>query len=737
MKYQDFLKAKSVIDAPTGLREIAEINPILFPYQRDIVRWALMRGRAAIFADCGMGKSFMQLEWARQVPGMVLILAPLSVAQQTADEGAKLGIHVNVAKTQADCVPGINITNYEKFHNFNPAEFTGVVLDESSIIKSTDGKTRNLMIESFQKTPFRLCCTATPSPNDFMEIGNHAEFLGVMSQVEMLSMFFVHDGGETQKWRLKGHAETEFWKWICSWGVMIRKPSDLGYSNDGFVLPPIEIFQHQVVASGATDGMLFKMEAQTLQERLQARRDTIGDRVKKAAEIANASAEKFLVWCNLNNESEELQDAIDGAVEVTGSDSDEKKCASMHDFIHGETRVLVSKPSICGFGVNLQCCHNIIFVGLSDSFEQYYQAVRRCYRFGQKHAVKVHIITADIEGAVVQNIKRKEKEAIEMAENMVEHMREISTEVIHSATERKKDTYKREVVESENYTAHLGDCVEVVSEIKDETVGYSIYSPPFASLYTYSNSDRDMGNCKDDEEFMNHYRFLVREIFRATKPGRLTSFHCMNLPTSKARDGVIGIRDFRGELIRMHIEEGWIFHSEVCIWKDPVTAMQRTKALGLLHKTIRKDSAMSRQGIPDYLVTMRKPGQNDAPLSNTHDEFPVSEWQKIASPVWMDINPSETLQHRSAREENDERHICPLQLEVIRRGLKLWSRKDDLVLSPFMGIGSEGYCALEMGRKFIGSELKASYFKQAVKNLRSASVGAPVLFEQVMEECDA
>jgi hypothetical protein len=489
-----------------------------------------------------------------------------------------------------------------------------------------------------------------------------------------------------------------------------------------------------VVAPGATEGMLFKMEAQTLGERLQARRETIGDRVKKASEIANASGEKFLIWCNLNNESQELENAINGAVEVTGSDSDDKKIKTMQAFIHGETRALVSKPSICGFGVNLQCCHNIIFVGLSDSFEQYYQALRRCYRFGQNEKVIVHIITADIEGAVVQNIKRKEKEAIQMAENMVEHMKEISTEAIHSATERKKDNYKREVVSAENFTAHLGDCVEVVSEIPSDTIGYSIYSPPFASLYTYSNSDRDMGNCKDDAEFMEHYRFLVAQIFRATKPGRLTSFHCMNLPTSKARDGVIGIRDFRGELIRMHIAEGWIFHSEVCIWKDPVTAMQRTKALGLLHKTIRKDSAMSRQGIPDYLVTMRKPGQNDTPLFNTREEFPVSEWQKIASPVWMDINPSETLQHRSAREENDERHICPLQLEVIRRGLKLWSRKDDLVLSPFMGIGSEGYCAIEMGRKFIGSELKNSYWKQAVKNLKSAAVGAPCLFETAEEE---
>lgn len=249
---------------------------------------------------------------------------------------------------------------------------------------------------------------------------------------------------------------------------------------------------------------------------------------------------------------------------------------------------------------------------------------------------------------------------------------------------------------------------------------YSIFSPPFASLYTYSNSERDMGNCKDDADFMNHFRFLVKELFRVLKSGRLVSFHCMNLPTSKQNHGYIGIRDFRGELIKLFQDEGFIYHSEVCIWKDPVIAMQRTKALGLLHKQIKKDSAMSRQGIPDYLVTMRKPGDNSEPVSHTNESFPVGVWQKFASPVWMDINPSDTLQYRSAREHNDERHICPLQLQVISRGIDLWSNPHDVVLSPFAGIGSEGYRAVKMGRKFIGFELKQSYFNQAVKNLHAA-----------------
>lgn len=274
--------------------------------------------------------------------------------------------------------------------------------------------------------------------------------------------------------------------------------------------------------------------------------------------------------------------------------------------------------------------------------------------------------------------------------------------------------------EGNGWVAYNGDCVDVVRGLRDESIHYSIFSPPFSSLYTYSSSPRDMGNCQSDDEFFAHLRYLVPELYRVTKPGRLLSFHCMLIPTSKERDGFIGLRDFRGALIRAFQEVGWVYHSEVVIWKDPVTAMQRTKALGLLHKQLKKDSCMSRQGIPDYLVTMRKPGENIERVSHTDDDFPVGLWQKYASPVWMDINPSDTLQYRSAREDKDERHICPLQLEVIRRCMKLWTNPGDTVLSPFMGIGSEGYVARQEGRRFVGAELKRSYYEQACRNLDAA-----------------
>ncbi|MFC2611788.1 MAG: DNA-methyltransferase [Eikenella corrodens] len=273
----------------------------------------------------------------------------------------------------------------------------------------------------------------------------------------------------------------------------------------------------------------------------------------------------------------------------------------------------------------------------------------------------------------------------------------------------------------ENWNLYNGDCVEVVSGLPDSSIDYSIFSPPFASLYTYSNSPRDMGNCRTDAEFFEHFSFLVAELARVMKPGRNVSFHCMQLPTSKERDGYIGLKDFRGELIRCFQQHGFIYASEVVIWKDPVTAMQRTKALGLLHKTVRTNASMCRQGIPDYLITMRAPGEVTDKVTHDPAQYPVDKWQKAASPVWMDIDPSDTLQYRSAREHDDERHICPLQLDVIRRGVDLWTNPGDIVLSPFAGIGSEGFVALEMGRRFIGAELKESYFNQAVQNLANAS----------------
>lgn len=737
--YTEFLQGKAPSDPATGF-DVPEsaLSPLMIDFQAAITRWAIRRGRAAIWADCGLGKTFMELEWSRivsqQTAKPILNLAPLAVSQQTQREGVKFHIPVTICKTQADVLVGVDITNYEKLDQFpDPSMFGGIVLDESSILKAFDGKTRKWLTEYAQNIPFRLACTATPAPNDYMELGNHAEYLGVMKATEMLSTFFVHDGGDTSKWRLKKHAEDAFWKWLASWAVAIRKPSDLGYEDGKFVLPALRMHQVEVEDDTIPEGYLFQVEAKTLGERRDARKRTIDQRVAAAAELANKDRDPWILWCNLNSESEALAAACPDAIEVTGSMKDVDKENGILGFIDGTYSMLVSKPTIAGYGMNFQHCRKMAFVGLSDSFEQFYQAVRRCWRFGQTQPVDAYVITSSSEGAVVRNIERKERQAAAMMDGMVKHMKNEMQKNV-KGQERERDTFKAKKECADRWEMRLGDCVEEVRKVADGSVDFTVFSPPFSSLYTYSNSDRDMGNSKDMAQFAKHFGFLVPELYRVTRPGRLLSFHCMNLPTSKQNDGVIGIRDFRGELIRMFQEAGWIFHSEVCIWKDPVTAMQRTKAIGLLYKQLRKDSAMSRQGIPDYLVTMRKPGENKKRVTKTHESFPVDLWQRYASPVWMDINPSDTLTKESARAEDDERHICPLQLEVIERAIELWTNPEDLVLSPFAGIGSEGYVAVKAGRRFLGFELKESYWQQAVMNLRAAESVQVGLFAQSANE---
>jgi DNA modification methylase len=758
MSYTDFLESKRITVVPSGFTPAA-LNPMLFDFQRDVDCWALERGKAALFEDCGLGKSPQQLVWAEQVVHRynkpVLILAPLAVSKQTIREGEKFGIEARLAKEQSDVTtPAIYVTNYEKLNHFNPSVFAGVVLDESSILKSFTGATRNQLIECFANTPMKLCCTATPAPNDFMELGNHSEFLGVLTRTEMLSTFFVHDGGDTSKWRLKGHAEEEYWKWICQWAVMLRQPSDLGYDNNGFVLPQLNYHHHVVKSEKAIDGFLFPVEAQTLTERRGARRASLNERVELCAALVNESVEPWLIWCDLNDEGDALAKLIPDAVQVAGRDKDSDKESRMFGFSDGHHRVLISKPSICGWGMNWQHCANVAFVGLSDSWEQWYQAIRRVWRFGQTREVNCHVITSEAEGAVVRNIQRKEADAARMAKEMVKHMSVYNTEAV-KGTVRTADSYKTKVETGDGWEMHLGDCVEQIADVKDESVHYSIFSPPFISLYVYSALERDMGNARSDDEFYTHFQFLIKELHRVLLPGRLLSFHCMDIPAMKERDGYIGLKDFPGDLIRMFQAQGFIYHSRAAIWKDPLVEATRTKALGLMHKQVVKDSAMSRQGLPDYLITMRKPGDNSEPISRpkgfiefigddepkarkgdpvirsrdiekyqgmTSDDPVYSHqvWRRYASPVWMDINQSNTLQRESAREDADERHVCPLQLQVIERALELWTNANDVVLDPFAGIGSTGYVSLQHGRRFIGFELKESYFKQAVANLRAA-----------------
>ena len=390
----------------------------------------------------------MQLQWAQKVHEHcgrpVLILAPLAVTQQTKREGEKCGIDVKVVRDQKECCDGLNITNYEMLSHFDPEQFGGVVLDESSIIKHKDGKTRQMIQDLFENTPFKLCCTATPAPNDYMELGTHAQFLGVMKQTEMLATFFVHDGGETQNWRLKRHAEKKFFEWVAGWAACFRRPQDLGYEQEGYELPELRVHEESVESKGTElingQMMLFAPVGKTLLERRSARRNSLEDRVARAAEIANATDDQVLVWCDLNAESKALTKAIRGAVEVDGTMPLEEKEAGIVGFLNGQNRVLVSKPSIAGFGINAQNAHIEIFVGLSDSFEQYYQAVRRCWRYGQEKPVDVYIIISDAEGAVKANIARKQADAERMTGELIEFTKEFLKSDLRQ-TKRDVDEY--------------------------------------------------------------------------------------------------------------------------------------------------------------------------------------------------------------------------------------------------------------------------------------------------------
>lgn len=447
MRYDDYIRNKLSGFRPSGL-DVQETGLPLFDFQDALSRWALRLGRSAIFADTGLGKTRMQLAWAHHVhkhTGQpVLILAPLAVAEQTVEEGASIGVRVEHHREQPDTLPGITITNYERLHKFDAELFGGVVLDESSIIKHHDSKTLVQLMDAFKSTPYKLCATATPAPNDWTELGTHAEFLGVCTRAEMLSEFFVHDGGETQVWRLKGHARDAFWRWVSSWGALVRNPSDLGFDGSRYELPKLTVHQHTVMTEQeAPQGLLFAMEAQTLMERRSARRDSTEERVRACVEMIAGSIgeiqgrhepivqrdslpqQKWLVWCELNLEQDALEKAFRSAgvsvVSIQGSTPLDRRVEMEQEWRLGSVDVLISKASVFGWGMNWQHCNQMAFVGVTDSFESYYQAVRRCWRFGQSMPVTVHIFASELEGAVVANLQRKERDARAMAESLAEH----------------------------------------------------------------------------------------------------------------------------------------------------------------------------------------------------------------------------------------------------------------------------------------------------------------------------
>lgn len=715
LAYDDFLAGKLPVDQASG-REPEPITIALFDFQAALTRWAIRRGRAAIFADTGLGKTRMQLEWVRQMGERRLIVAPIGVGHQTVEEAARLGISAEFASDQPTA-PGIYVTNYEKLHRFDPSKWDAIVLDESSIIKDVTSKTREKMIRDWTVVPHRLCCTATPSPNDIAELANHAEFLGVMTRRDMLATWFVHDD-PVNGWRLKGHAHESFYRWLATWAVYIRRPSDLGFSDDGFDLPPLEIRDSYVAIDWKPDrGMLLPQLVGGIQGRNAARRASLEGRVARAAELIRSSDDQWVVWCGLNDEGRQLAAALgDTSVNVEGKDSESSKIANEQRWRSGDVQTLITKPSIFGYGMNWQHCHRVMFLGMGDSFEQYYQAIRRCWRFGQTSPVTVDIVLSEAEVRVAENVWRKEAEHNRTAEEVIKHVGAIEREMLNGdAVATKSETYKTAEAEGDGWRIMLGDCVERLREVEDGSVGLSVHSPPFAQLYTYSASIRDMGNCRSYEDFFEHYRFAVRELLRVTAPGRRAAVHVQQVTKTKIMHDVIGWRDFRGEIIRMYEAEGWVYHGEVVIDKDPQAQAIRTKSKSLLFVQKDKDSTWSIPAMADYILLFRHPDETGEPVKT---DVTNEEWILWARPIWYGIRETDTLQ--APPKKNDEKHIAPLQLGTIERCIRLWSNKGDLILDPMSGIGSTGYVALQHGRRFVGVELKPEYYETAVTNLTTA-----------------
>ncbi len=737
MNYEEFLKSKEFKIENKGFEvSNSQIHPILFPFQKDIVMWATKKGRCAIFLDTGLGKTFIQLEWARLIGGTCLIMAPLSVARQTVREAKKINIDCHYTRSKKDLIQGINITNYEMIENFELYPFNSIVLDESSILKSLSGKTKKKLISIFKDIPFKLCCTATPAPNDYTELGNHSEFLNVCSMQEMLAMFFINANKEHtfifdntiitkkgsnkggQEWRIKHHAEDPFFKWLSKWAILMTKPSDLGYEDDKFILPELRINQIFVKCDYKSDENLFFMGLSGLRDRVDVRKNSIEEKVKLIPNLINE--EQFIIWCGLDKESRAASNLFNGnSIEVKGTDNPEIKAKAFEDFQDGKYKVLITKPKIGGFGMNFQNANNMIFIGMNDSWETYYQAIRREWRYGQKNPVNVYILLSNLEHEIFNNVMRKDKQAQRLKIKMIELLKDYEKDELKGVS-MDKDEYKEDTIEKAEFKAMLGDSCIRIKEIKDNSIDMSIYSPPFADLFVYSNSNRDLGNCKGWEQFFKHYEFIIKEVLRVTKEGRLTCVHTSDIPAMANRDGYIGIRDFPGEVIKLHEKCGWTFVGRAFVQKNPQAQAIRVKCKSLLFTQMNKDSSHSRPALIDQILIFKKHGENKIPITPVKNgELDNERWILWAHGIWTDINETNTLQYYIARERDDEKHICPLQLETIERCIKLYSNPGETVLTPFMGIGSEAFVALQLGRKAIGIELKESYFKVAINNLES------------------
>lgn len=900
MEYNEFLASKKTIVQAAGFEVGQEfINQTLFPFQRDIVRWSLWRGRAAIFADCGLGKTFMQLEWARHVMAHtgkpVLIVAPLAVSGQTIKEAERLGIGLAYVRKQMDA-DGVtmNITNYEMVEHFHLENYGGIVLDESSILKNFTGKTKQLLIKKAQAVRYRLACTATPAPNDHLELGNHAEFLGVMRSNEMIQRWFKNDAMQAGGYVLKAHGADDFWAWVSSWAAALRWPSDIGqYDDDGYILPELIFEPHVIPVNHARawnevddrgQASLLITGRTSATNMHKEKRATLKRRMARAAELAlrHATNDYVIVWCETNAEADELRKLLPGAVEVRGNEKIEAKRQKLEDFSEGLTRILITKPKIAAHGLNWQHAGVQIWTSITHKFEPFYQGYKRSHRFGRTEPVTCHIVYAESEGDILENLTTKHDAHVEMQTRMVEAMQQngMSLEI---GGHLRIFTDNAQVERGRDWTLYNGDSAVALQCEPDNSLDFIVQSPPFESIYIYSNHVEDLGNSVDHSQFYHQYGYILRDELRRLKPGAYKAEHCKDLPLYRGRDGAMGLDDFPGRLIKAHLDAGFWFTGWKTIWKDPVIEMQRTKNAGLLWSSAFCQRAeRARQGMADYVLIFQKPipgevapelslaslpvtpdvvnrcldlwTMPDEPISTpyhdnssgnnglvfidgwhknsdiksiknglmdgrnlvirvndpakmhlliadmklhrmvfhsrialtdgtwlvvfrkwvdimpdthvTHDlkadshkfignagparwsndrDYSIQVWQRYASPVWFDldglpeshddiwfdVDQTNVLNHRIAKEAKDEKHICPLQLDLIEKCISIYTTEGNLIGTSFAGVGSELVTALKMNRRAIGCELKESYFDVACDHLRRTEkkLAMPTLFD--------
>jgi DNA modification methylase len=784
------------------------INPILFDMQIDIVLWCLKKGRVLVGLDCGFGKGPIQLEWLYQIHKRenrpVIMLAPPGVKTQfKAVEAPKFGYEVNIANEQSDIVNGINITNYERLmkretievykkevyfkrfahchpveikrntvgeedehgrliekgtiqierFRFDPRQFVAIALDEASILKHYGAKTRERLTRFAESIPFRICATATPAPNDIYELGSYAEFLGIMRSRQIKAKYFIQDGNTSTKFRLMKPAIEKWWEFVAGWAIIVMKPSDLGYSDEGYELPGLEEVKHILKDTTPSPGMLIPMPAKTLQDTERIKKKTVKERCKMVAEIANADNDHKLIFIRRNNEGILLNKLIPGSVEVAGRHSEEIKEKRLMGFAQGKYKILITKPKIGGFGLNLQeHCHRVISGNINYSNEEKYQYVRRVWRYGQVKDVKHDMITMDTEGDILYKLDQKEKGTQDMIKEVVKRM---DIHDLNRSGRVKKDKSGYEEAEhfSEYWKLYLGDSCTRVLELEDQSLDTIMTSVPFPAMYAYTNFDQDIGNYETAEELCEHLKYVFARLLPKMKPGAISHIHIAQGVAFQNRHGYQGLWDFRGPLVKMMQEVGWEFYSEITIEKDPQTQAARNHSHPLMQKTVFTDAAALGASVPDYLILFKAPGEKEkvtALLSdpaiqgkyNSPDGWITMDmWINWASNVWLmhrkgmkwweGINVTKVLGAllnnktgerngfgiRAARDEEDEKHLCELQLDIIERCVAIHTKPGDLVCDPFNGIASVGFQSLLMGRRYVGFELKKSYWLTAIKNL--------------------